>query len=66
MDTEFSGTTMVAALVRGDQLHVYNVGDSRITMAVAEGDGVRAQQISIDHKPDVPSEKVRQAHAPAR
>jgi len=37
---------------------VFNVGDSRITIAVSTQDGFEAEPVSIDHKPDLPVEKV--------
>ena len=58
VDTEFSGTTMSAALIRGENMTVFNVGDSRITIAVSGQNGLEAEPISIDHKPDLPIEKV--------
>lgn len=105
IDTDFSGTTLSAVLLRGDQMWAFNVGDSRVTAGVAaeagaeEGTGesnpspvpsparrarllrrnvgdddhvrgerrvddveegsVRAVPITVDHKPDLPAEKVR-------
>jgi hypothetical protein len=50
---------MVAALIRGDHLTVFNVGDSRITLAYSDGGALAAENISIDHKPDSPPEKAR-------
>lgn len=36
VDTDFSGTTMAAVLLRGDRVLVFNVGDSRVTVGVRE------------------------------
>lgn len=61
VDTEFSGTTMSAALIRGENMTVFNVGDSRVTIAMASSssDTLEAEAVSQDHKPDLPIEKVR-------
>lgn len=55
VDTEFSGTTLVFCCMRGGNLLVANVGDSRATIATSSG----AVAISVDHKPDLPDEKAR-------
>jgi len=36
VDTDFSGTTMSAVLLRGDRMLVFNCGDSRVTVGVRE------------------------------
>ena len=59
VDTEFSGTTFVVGLVRGDQLIVGNIGDSRLTLGKMEGGKLVGRNVSIDHKPDLPAEKAR-------
>ena len=60
VDTEFSGTTFVVGLVRGDRLIVGNIGDSRLTLGSVDATGkLVARNISIDHKPDLPAEKAR-------
>jgi serine/threonine protein phosphatase PrpC len=48
-----SGSTMVAAVVRGDSLAVINVGDSRAIARLTSGATV---DLSRDHKPDDPEE----------
>lgn len=61
-DADFSGTTFVCALIRGDQLWVANAGDSRVSAGFrdeTQPSGFRARNISIDHKPDSPGEKER-------
>lgn len=61
-DADFSGTTFVCAVIRGDQLWVANAGDSRITGGfrdASQQSGFRARNISVDHKPDSPGEKER-------
>jgi len=59
VDTDFSGTTCVVAVIRGSKLTVANVGDSRLTIAVKDSSGFFAEPVSIDHKPDLPEEKAR-------
>lgn len=36
VDTDFSGTTMSAVLLRGDRMLVFNCGDSRVTVGVRQ------------------------------
>lgn len=52
---EMSGSTAVTALMRGSDLYVGNVGDSRCIACIA---GV-ADPLSTDHKPSDPLEKAR-------
>ena len=101
IDTEFSGSTGVIGMVRGRQLTVANIGDSRVILgragsaagsnagsagtpkggtpsgtksakaggavggsgssagAAAGGSGLRAIEVSVDHKPDRSDEKAR-------
>uniref|UniRef100_A0A7R9UEX3 PPM-type phosphatase domain-containing protein n=1 Tax=Pinguiococcus pyrenoidosus TaxID=172671 RepID=A0A7R9UEX3_9STRA len=61
IDCEFSGTTLVMGIIRGNTLTVANVGDSRLTMGVRQegSDKLNAEPVSLDHKPDLPSEKER-------
>ena len=61
---EFSGTTFVATVVRGDMLWCANIGDSRLIVGVNEGGAVVAKDVSEDHKPDAPAEKVAGATSP--
>lgn len=56
---EFSGTTFVATVVRGDKLWCANCGDSRLMVAVNENGRLVAKDISEDHKPDAPAEQAR-------
>lgn len=59
-ETEFSGTTFVAACIRQNRITVANIGDSRCTLGYKDEHGnIVAQAISIDHKPDHPVEQVR-------
>lgn len=55
-----SGTTAVVGCVRGNDLFVANVGDSRVIVCSRAADGtIQSYAISEDHKPDLPSEKRR-------
>ena len=60
-DLERSGSTGVLVLLQMDQVAVAWVGDSRLVMASADpsGRGIVAQQMTSDHKPDVPKEMRR-------
>ncbi|XP_051127857.1 probable protein phosphatase 2C 35 [Andrographis paniculata] len=51
IDDLMSGTTAITALVVGDMLYIANVGDSRAVIAVKDGDGVLAQDLSYDQTP---------------
>ncbi|KAG9135581.1 hypothetical protein Leryth_002315 [Lithospermum erythrorhizon] len=51
IDDSMSGTTAITVLVVGDKLYVANVGDSRAVMAVKEGNGVLAGDLSSDQTP---------------
>jgi len=65
IDTEFSGTTAVMCVIRGKDLIVGNIGDSRISKGTCAASAdwkkgaVVATQVSDDHKPDRPDEKAR-------
>lgn len=59
IDSEFSGTTLSMAIVRGNTLTGVNIGDSRVIMAKEEHGRLIAQDITFDHKPDTPKEKER-------
>jgi serine/threonine protein phosphatase PrpC len=56
---EFSGTTFVATLVRGNMLWCANCGESRLLVAVKENGSIVAKDVSEDHKPGSPLEKQR-------
>jgi len=60
IDTEFSGTTLSMAIVRGNELTGVNIGDSRVIMGKQVGEGgMTPKEITFDHKPDSPKEKER-------
>uniref|UniRef100_A0A7S1V284 PPM-type phosphatase domain-containing protein n=1 Tax=Grammatophora oceanica TaxID=210454 RepID=A0A7S1V284_9STRA len=61
IDTEFSGTTLSMAIIRGNHLTGVNIGDSRVILAKQENSTSAFEPIDItfDHKPDSPKEKER-------
>jgi len=60
IDCSLSGSTAVTCLKRGRRLLVSNVGDSRAVLGQADAAGrIRAKDLSVDQKPDAPSERAR-------
>ena len=73
IDTNFSGTTLVLIVIRGHSMTIANIGDSRITLGKKINNNVGgnlpaveftdrsllAIRLTVDHKPDIPSEKER-------
>lgn len=62
IDTEFSGTTLSMAIIRGNRITGVNIGDSRVIIGKDAGDGsgkIVAEEFTHDHKPDTPKEKER-------
>lgn len=64
IQTQFSGSTLVMAVIRNNTLYTANVGDSRCILAktISNMPGNATwlpEQITIDHKPDLPKEKER-------
>ena len=59
IDSEFSGTTLSMAIIRGNHVVGVNIGDSRVILGKEEGGVIIAQDITFDHKPDSPKEKER-------
>jgi serine/threonine protein phosphatase PrpC len=62
IDTEFSGTTLSMAIIRGNRITGVNIGDSRVIIGKDAGDGsgkLVAEEFTHDHKPDTPKEKER-------
>jgi serine/threonine protein phosphatase PrpC len=59
IDTEFSGTTLSMAIVRGNHLTGVNIGDSRVILGKHVDGALVPEDITFDHKPDTPKEKAR-------
>lgn len=59
IETDFSGTTFTCAIIRNNHCTLCNIGDSRTSIAYRnKTGGVTAVNLTIDHKPDMPVEKV--------
>merc|ERR1740121_22906 len=61
LDASLSGTTVTMAYheVKDDILWIAHVGDSRAVLAKTNGKEVEAEDLTVDHKPDLPSERTR-------
>jgi serine/threonine protein phosphatase PrpC len=59
IDSEFSGTTLSMAIIRGNHLTGVNIGDSRVILGKEEKGVLSFQDVTFDHKPDTPQEKER-------
>lgn len=59
VDTSFSGSTICCCLIQKKQLFVLNVGDSRAVLGRKGLIRWEAIQLTVDHKPDIPSEANR-------
>jgi len=60
VDTEFSGTTLSMAIIRGNTIIGVNIGDSRVTIGKLGPKGkIIAEEFTHDHKPETPDEKKR-------
>ena len=59
IDSEFSGTTLSMAIIRGNHVTGVNIGDSRVILGKVEAGRMVAQDITFDHKPESPKEKER-------
>jgi len=59
IDTEFSGTTLSMAIIRGNKITGVNVGDSRVIIGKEIDGNMIAEEFTHDHKPDLPLEKQR-------
>ena len=60
IDTEFSGTTLSMAIIRGNTITGVNIGDSRVIIGKSDSNGkIVAEEFTHDHKPDLPLEKKR-------
>ena len=57
IDSRFSGTTLCMALIRGNQILVSNIGNSRVVLGSRLSTGrVIAKSLSTDHTPEQPDE----------
>jgi serine/threonine protein phosphatase PrpC len=54
-----TGCTACSALITATDIIVANSGDSRAVLAVKKGDKLQAVELSVDHKPDLATEKQR-------
>lgn len=61
MDASLSGTTVTMAYhdLKADKLWIAHVGDSRAVLAKKEGTEVECEDLTVDHKPDLASERAR-------
>lgn len=59
VDTNFSGSTLCFCLIQKKKLFTVNVGDSRAILGRKGFIRWEAIQLSVDHKPDIPSEASR-------
>jgi protein phosphatase 2C family protein 2/3 len=59
VDATVSGTTAVTCLIKENHLWIANAGDSRAIVARKSGNGLKAIDLTIDHKPDSPGEMKR-------
>ncbi len=54
-----AGCTACSALITPNEIYVANAGDSRAVLAVKKSDKLKAVDMSIDHKPEMPEERQR-------
>jgi len=61
IETDFSGTTFTAVVIRGNSALCCNIGDSRTTIGFRRSgsSAIVAKNLTDDHKPDLPAEKAR-------
>lgn len=62
IDCTLSGTTLVIAVVRDENITIGNVGDSTLSVVACDDDvdsSMTVLQISEDHKPEDPEETIR-------
>lgn len=52
INTELSGSTVVAIFIHNDRIYSFNVGDSRAIMINYEEELWKSTPLSNDHKPD--------------
>jgi len=66
IDTEFSGTTLSMAIIRGNTITGVNIGDSRVIIGKSVNGEIVEEEFTRDHKPDLPEEKQRIVEAGGR
>lgn len=66
IDTEYSGTTLTMAIIRGNNITGVNIGDSRAIIGTDINEKLVAEQFTHDHKPDSLDEKKRIINAGGR
>ena len=66
VDTEFSGTTLSMAIIRGNRITGVNIGDSRVIIGKTVEGRIVEEEFTHDHKPDLPEEKKRIVEAGGR
>ena len=54
-----AGATACVALVTSDTIYVANAGDSRSVLCKKGAKGPETQELSVDHKPSLPTEQLR-------
>jgi len=59
MDASVSGTTAVTCLIKDRHCWLANSGDSRAVVFQKTATGLKAKDLTIDHKPDSPAEMKR-------
>jgi len=59
VQNHYSSCTGVMVLLTNNVLTVANLGDSRAALGVAEDGVLRAEPLTVDHKPDQPVERLR-------
>ena len=66
IDTVFSGSTLTMVIVRDMTVTVVNLGDSRViggvqlvSQTVADVAAIKVMPLSVDHKPEIPTEEAR-------
>jgi serine/threonine protein phosphatase PrpC len=59
IDTDYSGTTLSMAIIRGNQVTCVNIGDSRVILGKESSQKIFPEELTTDHKPDLPKERER-------
>lgn len=66
IDATFSGTTAVCTYINGKTIWCANAGDSRAVLGRLLDGKIKSEDLSDDHKPDLPAEKARIIKAKGR